>query len=436
MGARFRSWTENLQFDWCVSRQRYFGVAIPVWYQIDGDGAIDYNKIIRADLNKLPVDPTSDAPPGYSNDQRGAPNGFVGDPDVFDTWFTSSVSPQINSGWTLDPEKHKKLFPFDMRPQAHEIIRTWAFYTVVKSMLHENSLPWEHVLISGWVIDPNKQKMSKSKGNVQTPGEWIDRYGADALRYWAGNARLGVDTAFDENVVKVGKRLATKIFNAAKFVYQQPVASGEVTEELDRAFLHELSQLVKRVTTLYDRFDYSGALSETEAFFWGVFTDNYIELVKDRAKSETPAAGSAVAALNLGLSVLLRLFAPVVPFITEEVWSWKLRDETGMPSIHRAPWPSAEDFHGIKSPSTERLLDLTIAAITAVRKFKADAKVSVMAALESLEFIVHPDSVSALRLVIGDLAASSRIAQASIASDASLATGEVRVDAVLAPRTD
>jgi valyl-tRNA synthetase len=303
-------------------------------------------------------------------------------------------------------------------------------------MLHENSLPWEHVLISGWVIDPNKQKMSKSKGNVQTPGEWIDRYGADALRYWAGNARLGVDTAFDENVVKVGKRLATKIFNAAKFVYQQPVDAGEITEELDRAFLRELEQLVKRVTAAYDRFDYSGALSETESFFWGVFTDNYIELVKDRAKSGTPAAASAVGALNLGLSVILRLFAPVVPFITEEVWSWKLRDETGLPSIHRAPWPSAKDFHGVSSASNERLLDLTIAAITAVRKFKADAKVSVMAALESLEFIVHPESESALRSVLGDLSASARVNHASIRSDESLGAGEVRVNAVLAPRMD
>ncbi|HUQ19933.1 MAG TPA: valine--tRNA ligase, partial [Gemmatimonadaceae bacterium] len=402
MGARFRSWTENLQFDWCVSRQRYFGVAIPVWYEIDGDGAIDYNKIIRADLTKLPIDPTSDAPPGYTNEQRGGPNGFVGDPDVFDTWFTSSVSPQINSGWTLNPEQHKKLFPFDMRPQAHEIIRTWAFYTVVKSMLHENSLPWEHVLISGWVIDPNKQKMSKSKGNIQTPGEWIDKYGSDALRYWAGNARLGVDTAFDENVVKVGKRLATKIFNAAKFVYQQPAESGEISEELDRAFLHELAELVKRATAAYDRFDYSGALSETEAFFWGVFTDNYIELVKDRAKSGGSGASSAVGALNIGLSVLLRLFAPVLPFITEEVWSWKLREETGVASIHRAQWPTVDDV-----ASRDGLMDLTIAAITAVRKFKAEAKVSVMASLDELEFSVHPAAKDSIRVVLGDLAASS-----------------------------
>jgi valyl-tRNA synthetase len=431
MGLRYRSWTENLQFDWCVSRQRYFGVAIPVWYAVDGDGRIDYAKIIRADLKKLPVDPTSDAPPGYTPDQRGQPNGFVGDPDVFDTWFTSSVSPQINTGWVLNPEHHRRLFPFNVRPQAHEIIRTWTFYTVAKAMLHENSLPWESVLISGWVLDPNKKKMSKSVGNVMTPGEWIDRYGSDAVRYWAGSARLGVDTAFDENVLKVGKRLATKLFNAAKFVYQQPVSAGEITEELDRALLHELSRLIERATAAYERFDYAFALSETESFFWTAFTDNYIELVKDRAKRGDASSASAVGALQLGLSVLLRLFAPVLPFITEEIWSWRLRAETGIESIHRAAWPSAEDFADVESPKSERLLDVVIAAMTAVRKLKTEAKVSMMAALEGLELVVHPDAAPALESVIGDVAAASRASGAEIKADPALGPLEARAVARL-----
>jgi valyl-tRNA synthetase len=431
MGLRYRSWTENLQFDWCVSRQRYFGVAIPVWYAVDAEGRIDHAKIIRADLKKLPVDPTSDAPPGYAPDQRGQPNGFVGDPDVFDTWFTSSVSPQINTGWVLNPEHHRRLFPFNVRPQAHEIIRTWTFYTVAKAMLHENSLPWESVLISGWVLDPNKKKMSKSVGNVMTPGEWIDRYGSDAVRYWAGSARLGVDTAFDENVLKVGKRLATKLFNAAKFVYQQPVSAGEITEELDRAFLHELSRLVERATAAYERFDYAFALSETESFFWTAFTDNYIELVKDRAKRGDASSASAVGGLQLGLSVLLRLFAPVLPFITEEIWSWRLRAETGIESIHRAPWPSAEDFADVEAPKSERLLDVVIAAMTAVRKFKSEAKVSMMAALDELELVVHPDAAPALESVIGDVAAAARASDAEIKADPALGPLEARAIARL-----
>ncbi len=431
MGERFRSWTENLQFDWAISRQRYFGVAIPVWYAVDADGRVNYSKILRADSRTLPVDPTSDPPPGYTAEQRGQPGGFVGDPDVFDTWFTSSVSPQINTGWMLNPERHRRLFPFDIRPQAHEIIRTWTFYTVVKSLLHENSLPWEHVLISGWVIDPNKKKMSKSVGNVMTPGQWIEKYGSDALRYWAGSARLGVDTTFDENVIKVGKRLATKIFNAAKFVYQQPVAPGEITEELDRAFVLEVARLVERVTTAYERFDYSAALSETEAFFWGVFTDNYIELVKERAKNGGAAAASAAGALDIGLSVLLRLFAPVLPFITEEVWSWRLRAETDAPSIHRAAWPSAVDFVSVAAPGSERLLETAIAAITAVRKLKSEAKVSVMAAVEDLEITVHPDAEAALQTVLGDVTAASRAASAHIRIDASLGIAEARAAARL-----
>ncbi|HEY8165498.1 MAG TPA: valine--tRNA ligase [Gemmatimonadaceae bacterium] len=426
MGLRYKSWTENLQFDWCVSRQRYFGVAIPVWYGVDADGRIDHSKIIRADLKKLPVDPTSDAPPGYTPDQRGQPNGFVGDPDVFDTWFTSSMSPQINTGWVLNPDHHRQLFPFNVRPQAHEIIRTWAFYTVAKAMLHENSLPWENVLISGWVLDPNRKKMSKSVGNVMTPGEWIDKYGADAVRYWAASARLGVDTAFDENVLKVGKRLATKLFNAAKFVYQQPGGAGEITEELDRAFLGELAQLVERATAAYERFDYAFALSETESFFWTVFTDNYIELVKDRAKRGDATSSSAISALQLGLSVLLRLFAPVLPFITEEIWSWRLRGETGSESIHRAPWPSREDFSDVEASKNERLIEVVIAALTSVRKLKSEAKVSMIAPIEGLELVVHPDAAPVLDSVLGDVVAAARANGAKLITDSGLGPAEAR----------
>jgi valyl-tRNA synthetase len=433
MGLRYKSWTENLQFDWCISRQRYFGVAIPVWYAVDAEGRPDYGRILRADLTRLPVDPTSDAPPGYTNEQRGRPNGFVGDPDVFDTWFTSSVSPQINTGWMLDPERHRKLFPFDIRPQAHEIIRTWTFYTVVKSLLHEGSLPWSHVLISGWVLDPNRKKMSKSVGNVVTPTEWIDRYGSDAIRYWAGSARLGVDTAFDENVLKVGKRLATKIFHAARFVYQHPEAPGPIIGELDRAFLAELTRLVERATAAYRRFDYTYALSETETFFWGVFTDNYIELVKDRAKRQDASGASAVATLYAGLSVLLRLFAPVLPFVTEEIWSWRLQARTGLPSIHRAAWPTREELAGVEPPRDDRGLQVAIAAIGAVRKLKADAAASMMAAVEDLEITVHPQAQPALEAVRGDVAAAARARELRILGDAALGASEARATARLAP---
>jgi valyl-tRNA synthetase len=203
---RYRNWTENLNLDWCISRQRYFGVPFPVWYPLDAEGRADHDRPIVADARALPVDPSSDTPPGFEESQRGRPHGFAGESDVFDTWFTSSMSPQIASGWTLDPERHRRLFPMDLRPQSHEIIRTWAFYTVAKALLHEGTIPWRHVAISGWVLDPDRKKMSKSKGNVVTPMHLLDQYGADAVRYWALSARLGTDTAFDEKVLKVGRR--------------------------------------------------------------------------------------------------------------------------------------------------------------------------------------------------------------------------------------
>ena len=216
MRNRYLDWTQNLNFDWCISRQRYFGVSFPVWYPLDEECRPDYSQPIVADEAQLPVDPSVSCPAGYAEEQRDKPNGFTAENDVFDTWFTSSLSPQIGSHWQLDNERHKRLFPMDLRPQSHEIIRTWAFYTIVKAMLHEDTIPWKNVTISGWVLDPDRKKMSKSKGNVVVPTELMEKYSSDTLRYWAGSARLGVDTACDEKVIKIGKRLVTKLYNAAQ----------------------------------------------------------------------------------------------------------------------------------------------------------------------------------------------------------------------------
>ena len=321
MWARYRDWTENLSHDWCLSRQRFFGVPIPVWYPLDAEGEPLYDQALVAEADRLPVDPTTDLPTGYDESQRGRPGGFVGDPDIFDTWFTSSLTPQISSHWVDDPDRHRKLFPADVRPQGHDIIRTWAFYTIAKALLHEDQVPWHHALISGWILDPDRKKMSKSKGNVMTPLPLIEQYTADAARYWAASARLGTDTAFDENVWKIGKRLGTKLFNAGKFVLSQTGEVAPISTELDRAFIAELRRLVDDATRSFDAYHYANALQETESFFWTHFTDTYLELVKVRARAfedgatgaAAAASGSAVAALRLGLSVLLRLFAPVLP---------------------------------------------------------------------------------------------------------------------------
>ncbi|MEZ4333025.1 MAG: valine--tRNA ligase [Myxococcota bacterium] len=430
MRARFRDWTENLSLDWCLSRQRYFGVPIPVWYPLDAQGRPDYDRPIVAEAEAMPVDPTTDVPKGYTAAQRGAPGGFVGDPDVFDTWFTSSLTPQISSHWSVDPARHAKLFPADVRPQGHDIIRTWAFYTIAKALLHENTVPWHHALISGWILDPDRKKMSKSKGNVMTPLPLIETFGADAARYWAASARLGADTAFDENVFKVGKRLVTKVFNAAKFVLALPADDAPVTHELDRAFVGELRALVESVTQSFEAYQYAHALQETETFFWTRFTDTYLELTKVRARGEGTgtsrgrgaaeadlASGSAIAALRLGLSVLIRLLAPVLPFITEEVWSWSFAaehaaaagDGSASRSVHRAPWPAPPELARVAPPDEASSFEIAIAALAAINKAKADAAVSMGREVDRLVLQASEATLAVFSGVRADVLAAARV---------------------------
>ena len=438
MRKRFEDWTRNLAYDWCVSRQRYFGVPIPVWYPLSASGEPDHAHPIVAEPEQLPVDPMTDAPRGYGEAQRGKPGGFVGEPDIFDTWFTSSLTPQIGSGWRLDPARHAKLFPADLRPQSHEIIRTWTFYTIAKALLHEDSVPWRHVAISGWITDPDRKKMSKSLGNVVTPMPVFERVGVDAFRYWAGSARLGVDTAFDENVLRVGKRLVTKLLNASKFVLAQSSERGAITHELDRAFVAELAALVERATADFERFEHTRVLEASESFFWTRFTDTTLELVKARARGEDAAGrASAVATLRLGLDVLLRLFAPFLPYITEEIWSWAFAEESGRPSIHRAPWPSAADFAGVAAPADPASLGAAIACLAAINKAKADGEVSMGREVEELRLAAQPAALARLARVAGDVLAAARVAHFAPETDAALEPDAFEVREVrFAPRAD
>jgi valyl-tRNA synthetase len=424
MRKRFEDWTRNLAYDWCISRQRYFGVPIPVWYPLGPDGAPEYARPIVAAPETLPVDPMTDAPPGHAESERGKPGGFVGEADIFDTWFTSSLTPQIGSRWLLDPGRHARLFPADLRPQSHEIIRTWAFYTIAKALLHEDTVPWRHVAISGWILDPDRKKMSKSLGNVVTPLPIIEQFGADTLRYWAGSARLGVDTAFDENVLRVGKRLATKLWNASKFVLAQTAPAGPITAELDRAFAAELAALVARATDDFERYEHADVLKAVEAFFWTCFTDTTLELLKARARGDdADGRASAVATLRLGLDVLLRLFAPFLPYAAEEVWSWAFAAEKGQPSIHRAPWPDPADFAGVPAPDDAGSLECAIACLAAVNKAKADAEVSMGREVERLVLAAAPATLGGLARVASDVWAAARVAHAELAPDAALAPG-------------
>ena len=402
MGARYASWVEGLNGDWCISRQRFFGVPFPVWYRLDEQGDIDHEHLLVASEDRLPVDPSSDAPDGFSEDQRGEPGGFVGDPDIMDTWATSSLSPQIAGGWEEDPDLFARVFPMDLRPQAHEIIRTWLFYTVLKAHLEHGSLPWTDAAISGFVLDPERKKMSKSKGNVVTPVAQLEQHGADAMRYWAASARLGIDAAFDERQIKIGRRLAIKILNASRFALSLEGAETAIADPLDRSMLDQLAGVVEQATAALGGYEHARALELVERFFWG-FTDDYLELVKGRAYGGhgSEAAGSAIASLRFALDVLLRLFAPFLPYATEEVWSWWRRG-----SIHRASWPTTQPFPPGGEPA---VYEIAAWALGEIRKAKALAKRSLRTDVERLVVQDTPERLKVLRGVERDLAEAGKV---------------------------
>lgn len=424
MGRRYADWATNLGLDWCISRQRYFGVPFPIWYRCDDQGRPDFTSPILPERDRLPVDPMTDIPDGYSEADRGRPSGFLAETDVFDTWFTSSLTPQIATGWLDDPAAHSRLFPGNVRPQSHEIIRTWAFYTIAKALLHENVIPWTDVLVSGWVLDPDRKKMSKSKGNVLTPAHLLDRYTSDGIRYWAASARLGVDTAFDEQQLRIGKRLVTKLFNAGKFVLSQTADFGGVTEELDRSFVHDLASTVERATTAFEDLECAKALDEIEGFFWSSFTDAYIELVKDRARADDEMMAqrrtSAVATLRLGLSVILRLFAPTLPYVTEEVWSWAFARQTGIPSIHSAPWPNANDFGGVPSPARAGAFATATEALRAINRAKSIAGVSLARPATTITLVCNAATKRHLEAVVTDLSMTAKASELCIRTSETL----------------
>jgi valyl-tRNA synthetase len=454
MHKRYANWTDGLNADWAISRQRYFGVPIPVWYPLDSNGERQYDRYIVATEDMLPVDPTSTPPPGYTEAQRGQPNGFDGEKDVFDTWFTSSLTPQIVARWGDPDDRMAQLFPMDMRPQAHEIIRTWAFYTIAKAMLHHDTVPWHNAAISGFIVDPDRKKMSKSKGNAVTPLPLLEQYGADAVRYWSANGRLGMDMAYDETVFKIGAKLVTKLYNAGKFVLSQSGPEGEITNELDRAFVAELRDVARRATQAFEDYEFANALQLTEEFFWNGFTDNYIELTKGRARSEDDPQGraSAVAGLRLGLSVMLRLFAPFVPTITDEVWSWAFAGETGIESVHLAPWPvelatvqasailsqskgarmpAAHTLDSVPAPQNEKSFAAARDAIAAVRKAKSEAGISLGKPLSSLVLTADEQGRADLSLVLADVAAAGGAPE--VRFDGMTPLGDARYGAVITP---
>jgi valyl-tRNA synthetase len=434
MRVRYENWVGGLTGDWLISRQRFFGVPIPVWYELDAAG--EKSTVIVPSEDLLPVDPASDVPAGFTESQRGIAGGFVGEVDIMDTWATSSLTPQIAGGWETDPELFDLVFPYSLRSQGQDIIRTWLFSTVLRAEQEHGVVPWHNAGISGFIVDPDRKKMSKSKGNVVTPAAMLEEHGSDAVRYWAASSRLGTDAAFDPQnpkQIKIGRRLAIKVLNAAKFVYSFPEVSaistasagttaGAITEPLDLDLLAGLDRVISAATTAFDEFDHAKALETAEQFFW-VFCDDYLEVVKERAYGASGAEGqaSAVLALRESIDVLLRLFAPFIPFATEEVWSW-----THEGSVHTATWPTPS---GRAEPSG--LLGIVSEALIGIRRAKTDAKASQKTEVTSATI----SGPALLEAAIGDLKAVGRIASASFVVSTDVSVTDIVLADQPAPTT-
>jgi valyl-tRNA synthetase len=428
MRARYEDWVQGLSGDWAVSRQRFFGVPFPIWYRLDEHGTVLYDDPIVPRDDQLPVDPSTDVPEGYEAGQRGQPRGFAADPDVMDTWATSSLTPQIAGHAGDDDGLYANVFPMDLRPQAHDIIRTWLFYTILRSHLEQGVLPWRDAAISGWVLDPDRKKMSKSKGNVVTPMHLLEEYGADAVRYWAANGRPGTDTAFDPQQMKVGRRLAVKLLNASKFALADlPPEGPELNHPLDRAVIARLATVVREATQCFEDYDYARALERTEEFFWW-YCNFYLELIKGRRYDADPRVSASVSrALRLSLSAFQRLFAPFLPFVSEEVWSWWQEG-----SVHHAPWPDADELAaaaaGAERNGDEMALDVTAEVLREVRKAKSQARRPMRAPVRRVIVRDTSQRLQALELGWDDLVAAGAIEQLEPVEDE-----EFAVEVELAP---
>ena len=401
MKVRYTHWVENLGWDWCISRQRFFGVPFPVWYD-KRDG-----RIIVADHDQLPVDPLFDKPKSVPESEW---EHLEPEKDVMDTWATSSVTPQIALDWYAKPKEYKRLAPMTVRTQAHEIIRTWAFYTIVKSLAHENEIPWKNIVLSGYVTDPHGNKMSKSKGNVVDPDVMIAKYSADAVRYWAAGCKLGDDLPFAEKELAAGHRLSTKLWNASKFALMNLADYNDdwtgrfdELEIIDRWILSRLNKVVKEYHEAFEAYEHNKAKMALEQFFW-MFCDYYMEIVKGRMyePKDMLQKRSAQYAVTNVLSTILKLFAPLMPFITEEIYQLKFAKADDIESIHIAKLPEFREDWG--DEQAEIVGAEIVKIIEVVRKHKTTNQLAMNAPLQKIIVTTNVD----LTLAENDLLSATK----------------------------
>ncbi|MCJ7478950.1 MAG: valine--tRNA ligase [Candidatus Nanohaloarchaeota archaeon QJJ-7] len=394
MFTRYRHWIEGLQWDWCISRQREFGIPFPVWY------CEECGQEVLAEKEQLPVDPLQDDPPVDECPECGK-SSFQPEEDVFDTWATSSLTPLINAGWDWDSNREQftierpELYPIDLRPQGHDIISFWLFHTVVKSLEHTGEVPFNEVMINGMVLDENREKMSKSKGNVIPPDEVLEEFPVDAARYWSAGSSVGDDLPFSKNDLRGGQKLMRKLWNASKLVEQlAPEGELERPEELDPIdewMLAELDETVEFVTDQMEEYGFAKARDRLRESFWHTFCDNYLEISKQKLHDGRNRSTEYV--LKEAHRTFLKLFAPFLSHITEEIWqdmydtgfseenTVRADDELASDSsIHREDWPEPR---GIKSDleSGENAMD----AIHALRKFKSQNEMAPTDELDRVE---------------------------------------------------
>ncbi|HLD15715.1 MAG TPA: valine--tRNA ligase [Candidatus Nanoarchaeia archaeon] len=387
MKVRYDHWVNNLKWDWCISRERFYGVPFPVWY------CKKCKEVVLPEEKDLPVEPIQDKP---KKKCKCGSSEFNPETDVMDTWMTSSVTPLINSDWT----ERKEIYPMDLRPQAHDIIRTWAFYTIVKSYTHTKSIPWKDIMISGHGLDVKGQKISKSKGNFILAEDIINKYSADALRYYAASIKLGEDSPYQEKEVLTGHKTVNKLWNSSKLVlvnlknYKLEKVKLEV---MDRWLLSKLNQVIHKATVEFDNYEYSKAKFETEMFFWKIFCDNYLEISKKRLYE---GEKSAKYTLYTGLKTILKLFAPLMPFITEEIYNEKFAKDEKLKSIHISSWPEHDDKQLDKQ--AEEIGDRFVEILNEVRRFKAKSQVSMKA---EVNLILLKEDEAKLKSVMEDLKA-------------------------------